>query len=179
MSSRHYPDLSSASDCSCRVDNLLQSVRSTTQIWVNLAKLGLQFGISALASQTSFRGETSVLRLSQLDASKARLTAHRVIGNFRLVCTLCTKYATFLETLWSRLLAFARCCGNMGQTIACVAGAGKYLGSRKNGGAPSRAVFFLAPTTSKRLLGRSTKIVPQCHATPYRPSLTPTLKCPM
>ena len=31
---RHYPDLGSASDWSCRVGNLIQPIRSTTQIWV-------------------------------------------------------------------------------------------------------------------------------------------------
>ena len=31
---RHYQDLSSASDWSCRVGNLLQPISGTTQIWV-------------------------------------------------------------------------------------------------------------------------------------------------
>ena len=31
---RHYQDLGSASDWSCRVRNLIQPIRSTTQIWV-------------------------------------------------------------------------------------------------------------------------------------------------
>ena len=52
----HYPDLSSAFDWSCRVGNLIQPIRSTTQIWVVTRH---QYGISALVSQTSFRGETS------------------------------------------------------------------------------------------------------------------------
>ena len=30
----HYPDLGSASDWSCRVWNIFQPIRSTTQIWV-------------------------------------------------------------------------------------------------------------------------------------------------
>ena len=51
----HYPDLGSASDWSCRVGNLIQPIRSTTQIWVVTRH---QYGISALISQTSFRGET-------------------------------------------------------------------------------------------------------------------------
>ena len=80
LMTRHYPDRSSAPDWSCRVNNLLQPVRSTTHIWVNLTRR--QYGISALACQTSFRVANSVLRLSQLEASKARLTAHRVVGNF-------------------------------------------------------------------------------------------------
>ena len=31
---RHYPDLGSASDWSCCEGNLLQAIRSATQIWV-------------------------------------------------------------------------------------------------------------------------------------------------
>ena len=31
---RHYPDLGSAFDWSCRVGNLIQPIKSTTQIWV-------------------------------------------------------------------------------------------------------------------------------------------------
>ena len=50
----HYPDLGSASDLSCRVGNLIQPIRSTTQIWVVTRH---QYGISALVSQTLFSGE--------------------------------------------------------------------------------------------------------------------------
>ena len=53
---RHRPDLGGASDWSCRMGNLSQPIRSTTQIWV--AKR-YQYGISVLVSQTSFGGETS------------------------------------------------------------------------------------------------------------------------
>ena len=48
--------MGSASDWLCRVGNLLQPIRSITQIWVVTR---YQYGISALVSQTSFRGETS------------------------------------------------------------------------------------------------------------------------
>ena len=34
LMTRHYPDLGSASDWSCRVGNLIQPIRSSTQIWV-------------------------------------------------------------------------------------------------------------------------------------------------
>ena len=40
----------------CRLENLLQPFKSTTQIWVVTCH---QYGISALVSQMSFRGETS------------------------------------------------------------------------------------------------------------------------
>ena len=53
---RLYPDMGSASDWSCRVGNLIQAIRRTTQIWVVTRH---QYGISALVSKTSFGGETS------------------------------------------------------------------------------------------------------------------------
>ena len=56
LMTRHYPDLGRASDRSCRVGNLIQPIRSTTQIWVMTRH---QYGISALVSQASFGGETS------------------------------------------------------------------------------------------------------------------------
>ena len=56
LMTRHYPDLGSAFDWSCRVGNLIQPIRSTTQIWVVTRH---QYGISELVSQTSFAGETS------------------------------------------------------------------------------------------------------------------------
>ena len=56
MMTRHYPDLGSASDWSCRVGNLIQPIGTTTQIWVVTRH---QYGVSALVSQTSFGGETS------------------------------------------------------------------------------------------------------------------------
>ena len=43
-------------DLSCRMANLLQPIRSTTQIWVVMHH---QFGNSVLVSQMSFHGETS------------------------------------------------------------------------------------------------------------------------
>ena len=54
LMTRHYPDLGNAFDWWCRLGNLLQPIRSTIQIWVVTRH---QYGISALVSQTSFRGE--------------------------------------------------------------------------------------------------------------------------
>ena len=51
----HYPDLGSASDWSCRLWNLLQPIRNTTQIWIVTRH---QYGISVLVSQTWFCRET-------------------------------------------------------------------------------------------------------------------------
>ena len=53
---RHSQDLGSASDWSCHVGNLIQPIRSTTQIWIVMRH---QYGISALVSQMSFGWETS------------------------------------------------------------------------------------------------------------------------
>ena len=50
---RHYKDLGSAFDRSYRMENLLQSIRSTIQIWVVMRH---QYGIFAFVS---FRRETS------------------------------------------------------------------------------------------------------------------------
>ena len=56
LMTRHYRDMGNFSDWSCRVGNLIQPIRSTTQIWVVTCH---QYGISALVSHTSFGGETS------------------------------------------------------------------------------------------------------------------------
>ena len=51
----HYLDLGSASDWLKQISHAARPIRSTTQIWVVMRH---QYGISALVSQTSFRGET-------------------------------------------------------------------------------------------------------------------------
>ena len=71
LMTHHHSDLGRASDWSCRVGNLLQPIRSTAQIWVVTRH---QYGISALVSQTSFRGETScgVVKCRASSQAKAR-----------------------------------------------------------------------------------------------------------
>ena len=56
LMTRHYSDLGRASDWSSRVGNLIQPIRSATQIWLVTSR---QYGISALVSQTSYGGETT------------------------------------------------------------------------------------------------------------------------
>ena len=56
LMTHHYPYLGGASDKSCCIGNLLQPIRSTTQIWV---VWHCQYGTFTLFSQTSFLGETS------------------------------------------------------------------------------------------------------------------------
>ena len=53
----YYPDLGSAPDWSNQISLEALPIRSTTQIWV---KTRHQYGISALISQTSFRGKTTL-----------------------------------------------------------------------------------------------------------------------
>ena len=57
LMTRHYPDLGSASDWSCRVGNLFQPITSTTQIWVVTRH---QSGISALFLRRYFAGRQVV-----------------------------------------------------------------------------------------------------------------------
>ena len=52
----HYTGLDSASECSCHQGNLLQPIRSTTQIWVVTRH---QYEISTVITQMSFSGKTS------------------------------------------------------------------------------------------------------------------------
>ena len=56
LMTRHYPDLGSASDWLCHLGNLIQPIKSTTQIWVVTHH---HYGNSALVSQMSFGRETS------------------------------------------------------------------------------------------------------------------------
>ena len=56
LMTRHYPDLGSPSDWLNQISHAARPIRSTTQIWVATRH---QYGISALISQTSFRGEIS------------------------------------------------------------------------------------------------------------------------
>ena len=57
LMTRHFLQLGSASDWPCHVGNLLQPIRSTTQIWVVLHH---QYGISAFISQLHFAGKPVV-----------------------------------------------------------------------------------------------------------------------
>ena len=78
LMTRHYPDLGSASDWLNQISHPARPIRGITQIWVVTRH---QYGISALVSQTSFRGETSqvpsrnddrFLRLYKTDISLRR-----------------------------------------------------------------------------------------------------------
>ena len=68
----HHPDLVSAMIGCAASGILLQPIGSFTLIWVVTRH---QYGISALISQTSFRGETSG------SVAKCRLVSHSSIKN--------------------------------------------------------------------------------------------------
>ena len=65
----HYPDLSSASDWLKQISLAVRPIRSTALIWVMTPH---QYGISALVSKTTFRGEicggVATCRLFQVQA---------------------------------------------------------------------------------------------------------------
>ena len=56
---RHYPDLGSASDWLNQISHTARPIISTNQMWVVTHH---RYGVSALVSQTSFRGETKPFR---------------------------------------------------------------------------------------------------------------------
>ena len=68
----HYPDLGNVSDWLKQISHAAQPIRSTIQIW---AVTSHQYGISALVSRTSFRGETSgrVMKCRLFSKAKTRL----------------------------------------------------------------------------------------------------------
>ena len=73
----HYPDLGSASDWSCRMGKFIHPIRSTTDIQVVTR---LQYGISVLVSQTSFRGEASgAVAKCRLFSQASNLIKDRII----------------------------------------------------------------------------------------------------
>ena len=77
LTTRHYPDLS----CASVAENLLQPIRSTTQIWVVTRH---QYGMSALVSQTSFRGETrgSVVKYRLFSHATSTMVVHVGVSCF-------------------------------------------------------------------------------------------------
>ena len=63
---RHHPDLESTFDWLKQISHTARPIKSITQIWVVTRH---QYGISALISQTLFRGETTG------DVAKCRLVS--------------------------------------------------------------------------------------------------------
>ena len=76
---RHYSDLASASDWLKQISQAARPIRSTTQISVATRH---QYGISALVSQTSFRGETvSGVAKCRLFSQASKSSALFVLAN--------------------------------------------------------------------------------------------------
>ena len=100
---RHYPDLGSASDWSYRLGNLIQPIRSTTQLWVVTRH---QYGISALFSQTSFGGKNSGSVAKCRLFSQAKLQVNLTSTLPFVLCTNCTcngRFARFFSISSLRL----------------------------------------------------------------------------
>ena len=100
---RHYPDLGSASDWSYRVGNLIQPIRSTTQLWVVTRH---QYGISALFSQTSFGGKNSGSVAKCRLFSQAKLQVNLTSTLPFVLCTNCAcngRFARFFSISSLRL----------------------------------------------------------------------------
>ena len=79
----HNLDLDSASDWLKQISFAARPIRSTTQIWVVTRH---QYGISAVVSQTSFRGETSgcvakcrLFSQAILDSDNCRITCNTLV----------------------------------------------------------------------------------------------------
>ena len=98
LMTRQYPDLGSASDWSCHVGNLIQPVRSTTQIWIVMRH---QYRISVLVSQTSFGGETSGCVVKCPLFSRVTFIGVYIYIFFIGVCLLFTSHIRILERVLS------------------------------------------------------------------------------
>ena len=83
-------DLGGAFDWSCRVGNLIQPIRNTTQIWVVTRH---QYGISALVSQPSFGGKTSG------SVSKCRLFSQALSGYTDVITITPGKCQLYIQTV--------------------------------------------------------------------------------
>ena len=95
---RQYPDLGSASDWSSHVGNLIQPVRSTTQIWIVTRH---QYRISVLVSQTSFGGKTSGCVAKCPLFSRVTFIGVYIYIFFIGVCLLFTSHIRILERVLS------------------------------------------------------------------------------
>ena len=94
-----YPDLGSASDWLKEVSHALRPIRSTIQIWVVRRR---QYAISALVSQTSFRGETvggvAKCRLfSQTNGPITRQKSSIFFGNIVPTCSPTNQFKFYLK----------------------------------------------------------------------------------
>ena len=107
----HYSDLGSGSDWSCREGNLFQPIRSTSQM---LEVTRYQYGISALVSQTSFRGETNSAFFSGYLCGSKRDAA------LCFTCSLTSSVRVSLSSIGFTLSITRAPCNNMIRSISYV-----------------------------------------------------------
>ena len=91
LMTRQYPGMGSVSDWLKQISRAARTIRNTTHTWVLTRH---QYRISALVSQTSFRGKTSGRVVECLLFSQARLLLTFPVINF-LFCFLCLITAPF------------------------------------------------------------------------------------
>ena len=90
LMTRHYTDLGSTSDWSYRVGNLIQQIRSTTQIWVLTI-----FGDPGAVSRVGRKGATRVFKRGRKSPWVPTLTGLFVNGQTKAVSWLGTENALY------------------------------------------------------------------------------------
>ena len=97
---RHYQDLGSASDWSRPVGNLIQPIRSTTQISIVTRH---HYGIFAFVFQTSFGGETSGYVAKCRLFSQAKMQCNQLtLRTISLKSYRYCRYHGLLSAIWIR-----------------------------------------------------------------------------
>ena len=89
LMTRQYPGMGSVSDWWKQISRAARTIRNTTYTWVLTRH---QYGISALVSQTSFRGKTSGRVAECLLFSQARL-----LLEIHIPLVSCNKFYFFLS----------------------------------------------------------------------------------
>ena len=89
LMTRQYPGMGSVSDWLKQISRAARTIRNTTHTWVLTRH---QYGISALVSQTSFRGKTSGRVAECLLFSQARL-----LLEIHIPLVSCNKFYFFLS----------------------------------------------------------------------------------
>ena len=93
LMTRHYPDLGRASDWSCRVRNLIQPIRSTTQIWIVIIII-MEFLRSFLRRHLA--------RKPVIASPNYRLFSQAIL--YSPFCIMCTAAPSPKKIVWERSL---------------------------------------------------------------------------
>ena len=105
LMTRHYPDLVNASDWLCRAGNLLQPIRSTTQIWMVTRH---QKEISSLVSQTPVAGKPVVP--SRNVGCCLMLTCHVMHNYFNSLPDHCDPLLAIAPSIGRGISSLLGCC---------------------------------------------------------------------